>query len=49
MAYDAETYHQQARTNMIRNRDSSNPSTETVELVEQLISLGFNSPKLASF
>ena len=37
MAYDAETYHQQARTNMIRNRDSSNPSTETVELVEQLI------------
>lgn len=35
--YDAETYHQQARTNMIRNRDISNPSRETIELVEQLI------------
>ena len=35
--YEAEFYHQQARSNMIRNEGASNPDTETIALIEQLI------------
>lgn len=35
--YDAELYHQQARSNMIRNQENNNPNAETVVLIEQLI------------
>jgi len=29
--YDAEIYHLQARSNMIRNQEDNNPSRETIE------------------
>jgi len=35
--YDAEIYHLQARSNMIRNQEDNNPSRETIEWIEQLI------------
>lgn len=35
--YDAELYHQQARSNMIRNQKGNNPDAKTIVLIEQLI------------
>jgi IS30 family transposase len=35
--YNAEAYHLQSRTNMVRNHDDRIPAQETVKLIEQQI------------